>query len=109
MSGIPGMGQRWQAALKIRMIMIPLPENTAVGAASGVCCSVEGCCRASGSRPDGPAYSGPHWGRENKNPWQGVMPCLGVWGYFVEKGRLIYRLWRKDNHIHQLYDTVSQS
>ena len=36
MSGIPGMGQRWQAALKIRVIMIPLPENTAAGAASGV-------------------------------------------------------------------------
>lgn len=49
MSGIPGMGQRWQAALKIRVIMIPLPENTAAGAASGVCCSVKGCCRVSGS------------------------------------------------------------
>lgn len=36
MSGIPGMGQRWQAALKIWMIMIPLPGNTAAGAASGV-------------------------------------------------------------------------
>lgn len=53
MSGIPGMGQHWQAALKRRMIMIPLPENPAAGVASGVCCSVEGCYRASGSRPDG--------------------------------------------------------
>jgi len=52
-SGIPGMGQQWQAVLKRWMIMIPLPEITAAGAASGVCCSVEGCCRALGSRPDG--------------------------------------------------------
>lgn len=53
MSGIPGMGQRWQAALKYQVIMIPLPETTAAGAASGVCHSVEGCCGASGSQPDG--------------------------------------------------------
>lgn len=59
MSGIPGMGQRWQAALKIRMIMIPLPENAAAGAASGVCYSGKGCCKVSGSRSDDPAYSGP--------------------------------------------------
>ncbi len=85
MSGIPGMGQRWQAALKIRVIMIPLPENTAAGAASGVCYSGKGCCKVSGSRPDGPAYSGPRRGRENKNPWQGIMPCHGVWGYFMEE------------------------
>ena len=52
-SGIPGMGQRWQAVLKYRMIMIPLPETTAAGAAFGVCRSVEGCCGASGSQPDG--------------------------------------------------------
>ena len=72
MSGIPGMGQRWQAVLKIRVIMIPLPENTAAGAASGVCCGVKGCyrvfrqpCRAVLT------YSVPHRGRENKNPWQG--------------------------------------
>ena len=45
MSGIPGMGQRWQAALKIRVIMIPLPENTAAGAASGDSCGVKGGCR----------------------------------------------------------------
>ncbi len=49
MSGISGMGQNWQAVLKIRMIMIPLPENTAAGAASGVCCSGKGNCRVSGS------------------------------------------------------------
>ncbi len=36
MSGIPGIGQRWQAVLKIQMIMIPLPENTAAGVAFGV-------------------------------------------------------------------------
>ncbi len=73
MSGIPGMGQRWQAALKIRVIMIPLPETTAAGVASGVCCSVEGCCRASGSQPDGLAYSGLHRGRENEKLWQEEM------------------------------------
>lgn len=49
MSGIPGTGQRRQAALKIRVIMIPLPENTAAGAASGVCYSGNGCCKVSGS------------------------------------------------------------
>lgn len=54
MSGLPGMGQRWRAAMKYRVIMIPLPETTAAGAASGVCRSVEGCCGASGSQPDGP-------------------------------------------------------
>ena len=48
MSGIPDMGQRWQSALKIGMIMIPLPENLAAGAASGVCCSGEGSCRVLG-------------------------------------------------------------
>ncbi len=57
MSGIPGMGQRWQAALKRRMIMIPLPETTAAGAASGVCRSVRGCYGAWGSQPDGPYIS----------------------------------------------------
>ena len=35
------------------------------------------------------------------------MPWHGVRGYFVEEVRSIYRLWRKDNYIHQLYDTVS--
>ncbi len=68
MSGIPGMGQRWQAALKIQVIMILLPEKTAAGAASGVCYSGKGCCKVSGSRPDGPTYSGPHRGRENEKP-----------------------------------------
>lgn len=54
MSGIPGMGQLWQAVLKHRIIMIPLPGTTAAGAASGVCRSVGGRCGALGSRPDGP-------------------------------------------------------
>ena len=32
-------------------------------------------------------YTVPHRGRENKNPWQGIMPCCGVWGLlFVEEG-----------------------
>ncbi len=81
MSGIPGMGQRWQAALKIRVIMIPLPENTAAGTASGDSCGVKGCCRVF-RQPCWAVftYSVPHRGRENKNPWQGIMPCLGVWG-----------------------------
>ncbi len=92
MSGIPGVGQRWQAALKIRVTMIPLPENTVAGAASGVCCSVEGNCWASGSRPDGPAYSGPRRGRENEKPWQMICCAYaqngirhGVWG--ITSGR----------------------
>ena len=81
MSGIPGMGQRWQAALKIRVIMIPLPENTAAGTASGDSCGVKGCCRVF-RQPCWAVftYSVPHRGRKNKNPWQGIMPCLGVWG-----------------------------
>ena len=56
MSGILGMGQQWQDALKIRMIMIPLPENTAAGVASGVCYSGKGSCKVSGGQPDGPTY-----------------------------------------------------
>ncbi len=89
MSGIPGMGQRWQAVLKIRVIMIPLPENTAAGAASGDSCGVKGCCRVF-RQPCRAVftYSVPHRGRENKNPWQGIMPCLGVWELlFVEEQR----------------------
>lgn len=66
MSGIPGIWQHWQAVLKYRIIMIPLPKNMAAGVAFGVCCSVKGCCRISGSRPDGPTYSGLHRGRENE-------------------------------------------
>lgn len=49
MSGIPGMGQRWRSALKIWVIMIPLSDNPAAGAASGVCCSGIGGCKVSGS------------------------------------------------------------
>lgn len=66
MSGIPGMGQRWQAVLKIRVIMIPLPENTAAGAASGDSCGVKGCCRVF-RQPCRAVltYSVPHRGREN--------------------------------------------
>ncbi len=72
MSGIPGMGQRWQAALKGRMIMIPLPGNTAAGAASGVCCSGKGCCKVSGSHCRAAlAYSGPHRGRGNDKTMAG--------------------------------------
>ncbi len=89
MSGIPGMGQRRQSALKNRVIMIPLPKNTAAGAASGVCYSGKGCCKVSGSQPDGPAYSGPRRGRANENPWQEERLHElqhsfrhGVWGLF---------------------------
>ena len=66
MSGIPGMGQRWQSALKIRVIMIPLPENTVAGAASGDSCGVKGCCRVF-RQPCRAVftYSVPHRGREN--------------------------------------------
>jgi len=89
MSGIPGMGQRWQAVLKIRVTMIPLPENTAAGAASGDSCGVKGCCRVF-RQPCRAVliYSVPHRGRENKNPWQGIMPCLGVWGLLFGRGIL---------------------
>ena len=64
MSGIPSMGQRWQAALKIRMIMIPLPENTAAGVASGVCYSGKGNCKVSGSQPDGSTYLNSYYGEK---------------------------------------------
>ena len=71
-SGIPGMGQYWQSALKIRVIMIPLPKNTAAGAASGVCCSGKGCCKVSGSHCRAVlAYSGLHRGRENQKTMAG--------------------------------------
>ena len=87
MSGIPNMGQHWQPVLKIRVIMIPLPENTAAGAASGDSCGGKGCCRVF-RRPCRAVftYSGPHRGRGNQNPWQGIMPCCGVWELlFVEE------------------------
>ncbi len=94
MSGISGMGQRWQAALKIWVIMIPLPENMAAGAASGVCYSGKGCCKVSGSRLGGPAYSGPRRGRGNENPWQGEMLYVlqralwhGAWELFCGESR----------------------
>ncbi|MDE7445235.1 MAG: hypothetical protein K2N15_05945 [Lachnospiraceae bacterium] len=81
MSGIPGMGQRWQSALKNRVVMIPLPENTAAGAASGVCCSGKGCCRVSGSHAGRSLHIPSHTGGEKIiNPWQGIMPGCGVWG-----------------------------
>ena len=81
MSGIPGMGQRWQSALKIRMIMIPLPEKLAAGAASGVCCSRKGSCKVSGSLAGRSLHIPSHTGGEKIiNPWQGIMLCLDVWG-----------------------------
>ena len=84
MSGISGMGQRWQSALKIRVTMIPLPENTAAGAASGVCRSMEGSCGASGSLAGRSLHIPSHTGGEKIiNPWQGIMPGCGVWGLFL--------------------------
>ena len=81
MSGIPGMGQSWQSALKIRVIMIPLPEKLAAGAASGACRSMEGSCGASGSLAGRSLHIPSHTGGEKIiNPWQGIMLCLGVWG-----------------------------
>lgn len=110
MSGIPGMGQHWQAALKIRVIMIPLPENTVAGAASGVCCSVKGCCRVSGSYAWRSLHIPSHAGGEKIiNPWQGMALCpvVACGDYFLWKRDVRYRLWRKENHIHKLCDTVS--
>ena len=81
MSGIPGMGQRWQAVLKIRVIMIPLLENMAAGVASGVCRSREGSSGASGSLAGRSLHIPSRTGGEKIiNPWQGIMLCLGVWG-----------------------------
>lgn len=80
MSGIPGMGQWWQVALKIRMIMIPLPENTAAGVASGVCYSGKGSCKVSGSQPDGSAYP-VNTRRENKAMAGGMLCTRQVCPY----------------------------
>ena len=81
MSGIPGMGQRWQSVLKIRVIMIPQPENTAAGAASGVCRSMEGSCGASGSHAGRslhiPSRTG---GRENNKSMAGKHQIKGYIG-----------------------------
>ena len=61
--------------------MIPLPENTAAGAASGVCRSMEGSCGASGSLAGRSLHIPSHTGGEKIiNPWQGIMPGCGVWG-----------------------------
>ena len=70
-SGIPGMGQYWQPVLKFRVIMIPLPENTAAGAASGVCYSGKGCCKVSGSHVRRSCIFRPHRGRENQKTMAG--------------------------------------
>ncbi len=73
------MGQRWQAVLKIRMIMIPLPENMAAGAVSGVCYSGKGCCKVSGSRPDGPYIFRPTPGeRKGKFEIQKCRLCISL-------------------------------
>ena len=47
-------------------------------------------------------YSVPHRGRENKNPWQGIMPCLGVWGllFVEEKGNTGERVHIRQDEIH---------
>ncbi len=98
MSGIPGMGQRWQAALKIRVIMIPLPENTAAGAASGVCCSRKGSCKVSGSHAGRSLHIPSHTGGEKiKIHGRVLCPVVACGDYFlceegfqiqiVEKGR----------------------
>lgn len=87
MSGIPGMGQRWQAVLKIRVIMIPLPENTAAGAASGDSCGVKGCCRV--FRQPSRAiltYSVPHRGRENYKSMAGHYALSWRVGLFCGRG-----------------------
>ena len=109
MSGIPGMGQRWQAALKIRVTMIPLPENTAAGAASGVCCSGKGCCRVSGSHAGRSLHIPSHTGgRENYKSMAGYHARLWRVGItFLWKRDFRYRekdyiFGRKAGHIHIL-------
>lgn len=71
MSGIPGIGQRWQAVLKIRMIMIPLPEKLAAGVASGVCCSGRGSCKVSGSHAGRSKHIPSHTGEEKIKNYAG--------------------------------------
>lgn len=87
MSGIPGMGQRWQAVLKIRVIMIPLPENTAAEAASGDSCGVKGGCRVFRQPCRAvlhiPACTG---GEKIIKPWQG-MCCM-----YMQHG-FLYGVW----------------
>lgn len=98
MSGIPGMGQRWQAALKIRVIMIPLPENTAAGAASGDSCGVKGCCRVFRQPCRAVLHIPAHAGGEKiKIHGRALCPVVACGDYFlceegfqiqiVEKGR----------------------
>lgn len=88
MSGIPGMGQRWQAVLKIRVIMIPLPENTAAGAASGVCCDMKGCCRVSGGYAGRSLHIPSHTGGEKiKIHGRALCPVVACGDYFLWKRR----------------------
>ena len=88
MSGISDMGQRWQAALKIRVIMIPLPENTAAGAASGVCCSGKRCCRVSGSHAGRSLHIPSHTGEEKiKIHGRALCVALVCGDYFLWKRR----------------------
>ena len=100
MSGIPGMGQRWQTALKIRVIMIPLPENTAAGVASGVCCSRKGCFRVSGSHAGRSLHIPSHTGEE-KIKIHGRALCFGLACgdyFFVEEGFLIQIVEKERPH-----------
>lgn len=86
MSGIPGMGQRWQSALKIRMIMIPLPENTAAGAASGVCYSRKGSCRVSGSHAGRSLHIPSRTGGEKMKNHDGVLCPVVACGDILQIG-----------------------
>ena len=103
MSGIPGMGQLWQAALKIRVIMIPLPENTAAGVASGVCCDMKGCCRVSGGYAGRSLHSPSHTGREKiKIHGRALCPVVACGDYFFveEQGNTGERVHIRQDKIH---------
>ena len=68
--------------------MIPLPENTAAGAASGDSCGVKGCCRVF-RQPCRAVftYSVPHRGEKIKIHGRALCPVLACGDYFfVEEG-----------------------
>ena len=93
------MGQYWQSALKIRVIMIPLPENTAAGAASGDSCGEKGGCKVFRQPlPGGPCIFRPTPGeRKSENHGRGstrltlsdVLFCCGVWELFIYGKRIL--------------------
>ena len=97
-------GAALAGCLEIRVIMIPLPENTAAGAASGDSCGVKGGCRVFRQPCRAvlhiPSHTG---GGKMKNHAGGdcsMISGMACGSYFVDKVRFRYRFQGKAGRIH---------